>query len=70
MVRGVIKDNGRVFFSYSKCDGMSQHYNEVDIEWFDKHNTEDMTEEKLEKLAQDDKENSHSDGKISWWGLG
>ena len=70
MVRGEVKENNRVGFHYSKCDGMSQHYNEVDKAWFDAHNTEDMTEERMEKLAYADRENSHVDGKTSWWGLG
>ena len=60
----------RVSFYYSKCDGMFQHYNEVDKDWFDAHNTESMTAEELEGLAWNDKANSHVDGHTSCWGLG
>lgn len=70
MVRGELKENNRIGFHYSKCDGMSQHYNEVDKDWFDAHNTKEITAEELEKLAWKDKENSHADGITRWWGLG
>ena len=69
MVRGK-EENGRVYFSYSKCDGMSQHYYNVDKDWFDEHNTESITAEELSDLAYKDRENSKVDGRISWWGLG
>ena len=69
MVKGQVKDD-RVHFNYSKCDGMSIHYVSVDEQWFNEHNTENMTPEELDKLAFEDKENSKAQGKISWWGLG
>lgn len=69
MVRGKEQD-GRVYFSYSKCDGMSQHQLSVDKTWFDEHNTEGMTAEELDSLAYADRDNSKVEGKISWWGLG
>ena len=69
MVRGREKE-GRVYFDFTKCDGMSIHYNSVDKDWFDAHNTESMTAEELDGLAWHDKDNSKVDGKISWWGLG
>ncbi len=69
MVRGTVND-GRVSFYYSKCDGMSQHYNTVDEDWFNEHNTESITAEELDSLAWHDKENSKVEGKISWIGLG
>ena len=70
MVNGTLTADGKIYFSYSVCGGMSQHQNYVNKDWFEAHNTEDMTAEKLEKLAWEDKENSKTDGKISWWGLG
>ena len=70
MVRGQIKESGKVFFSFSKCDGMSQHMNYVDKDWFNAHNTESMTAEELEGLAWHDKDNSKVEGRVSWWGLG
>ena len=70
MVRGKVKDDGKVHFSFNKCDGMSIHYVSVDKSWFDEYNTEDMNDEEMEKLAYKDKENSKVDGRISWWGLG
>ena len=70
MVKGKLQDNGKIFFSFSKCDGMSQHMNYVDKDWFDAHNTTEMTAEELEGLAWHDKDNSKVEGKISWWGLG
>lgn len=70
MVRGTEKENNMVSFSFTVCDGMSQHYVIVDKDWFDAHNTPEITAEELDKLAWKDKENSKADGKVSWWGLG
>lgn len=69
MARGKERD-GRVYFNYSKCDGMSQHMFSVDKAWCDTHNTDEIDAEQLDKMAYDDKENSKVEGKISWWGLG
>ena len=69
MVRGQVKD-GRVHFSYTKCGGMSIHYIDVDEEWFNKQDTENLTAEELDELAKKDQDNSKSKGTIQWWGLG
>lgn len=63
-------EDGRVYFSFTKCDGMSIHYTNVDEEWFNQHNTDDITAEELSELAFKDRDNSKAKGKISWWGLG
>lgn len=70
MVRGKEIENGMVSFSFTVCDGMSHHYNVVDKDWFNEHNTPEITNEELEKLAWNDKEHSKATGKVSWWGLG
>ena len=70
MIRFEEKDNNRVGFHYSKCDGMSQHYNEVDKDWANLHVTPEMTAEELEKLAWANKDESKVDGITHWWGLG
>ena len=70
MVHGKIKDDGKVHFSFDKCDGMSIHYIAVDEDWFNEHNTEDIDAETLDKMAHEDRENSKVSGRISWWGLG
>lgn len=69
MVRGKEKD-GRIHFSYDKCDGAFIHYISVDKKWFNEHNTQNMTAEELDKLAFADKELSQASGRISCWGLG
>ena len=63
-------DDGRAYFSYTSCGGMRISYISVDEDWFNAHNSDNITAEELDKLAFEDRENSKAQGKISWWGLG
>ena len=70
MIRGTENKPGRITFSYSTCYGMCYHTVEVDKEWFYAQDLEHLSEEKLDKMAFADRDNSKADGISRWYGLG